>query len=134
MGRATGFQVQGLWPLLFVSDIQRSLAFYTGQLGFEVVGRAESGAGLSWCRLQRGAASFMLQQHEAPERFQPLPPATVVLYFVCDDADAVFLKLTEKGMTLDRPTVAYYGMKQLAVPDPDGYDVIFESRTEAWGE
>ena len=126
--------VEGLWPLLFVRDIQRSLRFYTEQLGFEVVGRAEAKGSLYWCRLKREGASFMLQQHDAPERFQSLPAPSVVFYFVCDDVDAVFTELSGKGLTLTRPTEAYYGMKQLPVPDPDGYDVIFESRTDAWGE
>jgi hypothetical protein len=28
--------------------------------------------------------------------------------------------------------VADYGMKQIFVPDPDGYTICFESPTDAW--
>ena len=53
----------------------------------------------------------------------------VCFYFVCDDADAMHAELSSRGLNLERPTVAYYGMTQLFVPEPDGYEVCFESET-----
>ena len=53
-------------------------------------------------------------------------------YLVCDDADAIYKELQDKEVELEPPSVAYYGMRQLFVPDPDGRGIIFESRTEEW--
>jgi glyoxylase I family protein len=55
----------------------------------------------------------------------------VAFYFVCDDAESMHAELTARGLSLDPPTVAYYGMKQLFVPEPDGYALCFESPTGA---
>jgi len=124
--------VEQLWPLLFVSDIRRSLEFYSQALGFEVVGRAEGENGVFWCRLQRGGACLMLQQQDSARALAVPPAPSVGFYFVCEDVDAVFAELVEKGLAVGPPAEAYYGMKQIHVPDPDGYEMVFESRTEAW--
>lgn len=122
-------EVRALWPLLFVSDIQRSIEFYTSRLGFEMVGKAEGEGGVFWCRLERGGACFMLQQRESED----LGPAEgVSFFFVCDDVDRIYREFLAAGLAVSPPEESYYGMRQLPVPDPDGYDVIFESPTESW--
>lgn len=128
-----GAGVRQLQPLLFVRDIRRSVRHYSGRLGFEVVGRAGSGDEMYWCRLERGGASFMLQQADE-EQLPALGAPGAVFYFVCDDVDALFGELSAKGMELEPPTVAYYEMRQLTVPDPDGYSICFETPTENYTE
>jgi catechol 2,3-dioxygenase-like lactoylglutathione lyase family enzyme len=122
-------QVHQLWPLLRVTDVSRSLRFYRDQLGFRLVNEASQRDRLFWCRLERGGACVMLQQSEPPEDAPLAAPNSrgVVFYFVCDDANATYEELTSRGMNLNAPTVAYYGMKQLFVPEPDGYEICFES-------
>jgi predicted enzyme related to lactoylglutathione lyase len=53
----------------------------------------------------------------------------VIFYFVCDDADQMHAELTDRGLTLAAPKTAYYGMRQVTVPDPDGYVLCFENPT-----
>ena len=129
VGEQTG-TVQELWPLLFVADIERSLAFYRDQLGFSLVGNANSEGRTYWCRLQRGGASIMLQRAEAEDGPAEGRGRGVGFYFVCDDADAVYAELTGRGLKLDPPKTTYYGMRQVFVPEPDAYVICFESRTE----
>jgi predicted enzyme related to lactoylglutathione lyase len=125
----TRTHIRQLWPLLMVQDIVRSVAFYRNQLGFDVAGRAELDGRLYWCRLERGGSSVMLQQ----EGSSAAPRGRgVELYFICDDAEAMYAELSERGLDLAPPTMADYGMKQLFVPEPDGYSVCFESPTEKW--
>jgi len=122
----------GLWPLLDVKDINRSVAFYRDQLGFALVAHdAPPGGQMGWCRLERGAASVMLQgpAGESNVRIERRGRG-VCLYFICDDADNMYKELSSRGMELHAPTVAYYGMKQLFVPEPDGYAICFESPTQ----
>jgi catechol 2,3-dioxygenase-like lactoylglutathione lyase family enzyme len=121
--------VRQLWPLLFVREIDRSVAFYRDQLGFAVVNQSENQGHLFWCRLERGGASIMLQQADEEDGPPEGPGRGVAFYFVCDDADVMYAELTSRGLRLDAPTVAYYGMKQLVVPEPDGYFICFESET-----
>jgi len=121
------------WPLLMVSDLDRSLAFYRDGLGFTVVGRADADGKAFWCRLERGGSSLMLQQAEEDEDGAPATWGRGMgLYFVCDDADALHAELVRRGLRLPPPSTAGYGMRQFPVPDPDGYSVWFESPTERW--
>jgi glyoxylase I family protein len=52
------------------------------------------------------------------------------IYFGCPNVDAAYTYLREKGLKLDPPKVAPYGMKQLYLHDPDGFALCFQWRTE----
>lgn len=120
-----------IWPLLIVQEIARSVEFYR-RLGFTVVGTAEADEKLFWCRLERDGACIMLQQAEDEDGPAEGRGRGVCLYLLCDDAEAVYRELSDRGLSLDPPRVAYYGMNQLYVPEPDGYSICFESPTEDW--
>ena len=121
--------VRELVPLLYVDDMQRSLAFYRDRLGFQVTEKWEpEAARLQWCRVEHGDAALMLQQ-ACPEEDGPAANRGrgVVFYFLCDDADAIYSRMTAEGLHLDPPEVAFYGMKQLYLRDPDGYTLCFQN-------
>jgi hypothetical protein len=42
------------------------------------------------------------------------------------DVDQAFQELSGKGLTLNPPKVAHYGMKQLYLKDPDGFEICFQ--------
>lgn len=127
---ASPANIRELWPLLVVTDIGRSLAFYRDALGFDVVQEALHDGQVYWCRLARGGSSLMLQQATEEDGPAAGRGRGVTLYFVCDDARALYEEFTTRGLVLEPPTVAPYGMKQLFVPEPDGYPLCFESPTE----
>ncbi len=118
--------VREIWPLLFVQDIVRSLEFYRDRLGFDVVQEAQDNGRVFWCRLKRDEGSLMLQQAEEEDK-PGRPGQGVVLFFLCDDANAIHSDLVARGLDLPEPQTAYYGMRQVSVRDPDGYDLCFES-------
>ena len=122
--------VRELWPLLEVTDLEASVTFWCERLGFTVIGQAESEGHRFWCRLVRGGACVMLQEGAGNAPSGPAPGVT--LYFVCDDADAMYGDLVSRGLELDPPVDAYYGMRQIFVTDPNGYALCFESPTEHW--
>ncbi len=118
-----------VWPLLAVDDLEESIAFWRDQLGFTIAGQAEAADGRTfWCRLQRDASSIMLQRadevEDGPARARG---RGVTLYFMCDDVDAFFREVSTRGLQVAPPTTADYGMRQLYVPEPNGYFVCFES-------
>ncbi len=85
------------------------------------------------CRLCKcGGASIMLQQAQNEDGPAQGRSHGVSFYFICDDTDVLYAELSARGMQLPPPSLAPYGMKQLFVPEPDGYSICFESPTEAW--
>jgi uncharacterized glyoxalase superfamily protein PhnB len=114
-------------PLLFVEDIHRSVDFYCGQLGFELVSKWEPNGKLGWCRIERGDSALMLQQACDEDG-----PATgrgrgVGFFFLCDDANALYDEFRAAGLAVEPPKVAFYGMNQFFVRDPDGYGLCFQN-------
>jgi len=121
-----------LWPLLFIDDMTRSLAFYVDKLGFELVRDAKGSDGKTfWCRVQRGGVSLMLQTACDEDGPAHLRGKGVGFYFICDDTDAVHAELAARGLKLDPPTNAVYGMRQLYFNDPDGYSLCFENEIKS---
>jgi uncharacterized glyoxalase superfamily protein PhnB len=120
-------EIRELWPLLTVRDMERSLEFYQRTLAFDFADRAQADGKIFWCRLKRGGSSLMLQQAEAEDGPMENLGRGVCFYFLCDDADVLHAELTGHGLTLPPPQTAYYGMRQVYLTDPDGYQLCFES-------
>jgi len=124
-------KVHHLVPLLFVEDIFRSAVFYQERLGFEMTQKWEPDGKLAWCELVRGGAAVMLQQ-ALPDEDGPAEGRGrgVGFFFICDDAGAMHADLTSRGLAIAPPKAAFYGMNQLFVKDPDGYELCFQSVIE----
>lgn len=127
------FKLQEFAPLLQVFDMPRSLAFYRGVLGFEVVEQSQPGDDFDWGLLRREGIELMLNTaHEKHDRPRAPDPARVsahddtALFFSCRDLDAVYAHLRAHGVSAQEPTVAYYGMRQVWLQDPDGYGICFQ--------
>ena len=122
--------VNRLVPLLVVADINASVAFYVERLGFRVVHTWEPEGKLGWCHLERDAGALMFQQ-SCPGEDGPAEARgrDVWFYFNCDDVDAMYAELRSRGAEIAAPSVAFYGMKQAFVRDPDGYMLCFQSAT-----
>ena len=114
-------------PLLFTRDIERARAFYCDRLGFTLTNRYDPDGKLSWCMLAMEGARVMLEQTDA-KRLAGLADnrTDIALYFLCEDVDVLHERFTANGVDLEPPFVAFYGMKQLEVRDPDGRCLCFE--------
>jgi catechol 2,3-dioxygenase-like lactoylglutathione lyase family enzyme len=125
-------ELRHLCPLLEVFSMPRSLAFYRDVLGFEVVSDSGGGDDASWVWLQRGEINLMLNDQYEPGHVPDAPPAErqkwhhdTCLYFGADP-DVVYEYLQSRNMVLDPPKDAPYGMRQLYLYDPDGYNLCFQ--------
>ncbi len=116
-----------LTPLLVVEEMKRSLAFYRDRLGFQITQDWSSEGRLAWCRLERDSVSLMLQQACDEDGPADGRGRGVVFYFSCADAGAEYERLLELGVNVAPPQVAFYGMNQLVVTDPDGYELCFQN-------
>jgi catechol 2,3-dioxygenase-like lactoylglutathione lyase family enzyme len=119
--------IHNLTPLLSVADIEQSVAFYCDVLGFRLSDRWAPEGRLAWCRVERGGSALMLQQ--ASEENGPITDrgCGVEFFFLCDDADALHAEFHSRGLDLKHPKVSFYGMNQLFVKDPDGYQLCFQN-------
>ena len=133
--------VKGATPMFVVYDVPTSLAFYRDILGFEVLQTskpftsAKDDVGWAWMRLN-GADLMLNNAYEnnvrppAPDRSRIAAHSDTFLYLACPDVDAAYRYLREKGVDAEEPKVAYYGMKQLNISDPDGYRLCFQWPSE----
>jgi glyoxylase I family protein len=122
-----------LCPLIHVFDMPRSLAFYRDLLGFEIVEQSSPGDNCDWVWLSRDDVALMLNTMYETTNRPPAPDARRVaahgdtsFYIGAPDVDAVYAYLRGEGIDVKEPKVAHYGMKQLYLKDPDGYQLCFQ--------
>ena len=121
-------------PFFWVKDVQASLRFYVDGLGFRMTKEWVVDGRLRWCWLELGDAAVMLQEISHDDHQRNLPDRKVGLgvsiNFICRDALALWREFTSRGLAAKRPFVGN-GMWVTQVADPDGYDLYFESPTDA---
>ncbi|MGC2112435.1 MAG: VOC family protein [Candidatus Korobacteraceae bacterium] len=128
--------VRGLAPLLQVYDMPTSIRFYRDLLGFEVVATSPvlGEDRFHWALLRLGEAELMLNTAYEFDDDRPVPPDAArvaahddtALYIACPEIDAAYAELRSKGVKVNKPAVAPYGMKQMYLHDPDGYTLCFQ--------
>jgi catechol 2,3-dioxygenase-like lactoylglutathione lyase family enzyme len=114
-------------PTLRVSDLESSVRFYTGPLGFGIVWRSPGDGGGENCMLESGHVALLLTTEAHPG--DP-PRFTGTLYFDTDGVDELWVALK------DRVEVAWplsgmdYGTREFGIRDPDGYVLAFAEQRE----
>jgi predicted enzyme related to lactoylglutathione lyase len=116
----------GVSPVLLVSDLDRSVAYYGERLGFEceVYGEPPNFASAS-----RDGVSILLAL--APDSARLVPNWQIVenmwnVYIRVDDADAAYAEVQERGAPIDYTIYdAPHGFREFGVQDPDGHDIAF---------
>lgn len=108
-------------PVFFVSDVQRSLGFYIGKLGFEKRWHEADGTG-KVCQVNRGDCEIILCEDAAR-----------------NDRGRLFVELTREGLDqLLRETVersiptrqSWWGYDVIRIDDPDGNELLFPLSNE----
>lgn len=132
-----GITVEGFAPLLQVFDMPRSVAFYRDVLGFEVVATSppRDRDDFDWGLLRLERIDLMLNTAYESDNRPPEPDTSRVashgdtaLFYGCRDVEAAYTYLRAKGVDVKPPAIAPYGMKQLYLKDPDGYEIGLQWR------
>lgn len=116
-----------LSPDLFVSDLERSVAFYKQALGLEELDRAVGPDGPYFSMLGREGFRIMLESVHSPgtqemqKRLGRSPRATVLFYLAVDDLAGEQRRLEGAGVAHEGPVTQPYGMREVSFQDPDGY-------------
>ena len=113
-------QTRQLVPMVFVADVERSIAFYS-QLGFEVGNTfaAEAATKPTWAWLQSGDAQLMLAAASHPV---VADQQRILFYLYTDDVPAARSSLIEAGLEPEAITTPFYAPRgEFRLVDPDGY-------------
>ena len=122
-------------PLLNVADIDASLRFWRDLVGFEVVITYQAEGRTAFAQLKSGEAQLMLNFRggdPAPRRARP-HYTEAVFYFGVPSVHALVRALRDKGFAAPEPETQAYGLDEITVRDPDGYEIAFTSPTAAGG-
>lgn len=134
-------ELRSLCPLIQVFDMPVSLVFYRDILGFEIVQQSSPGDNCDWVWLKRENAELMLNtmfesdsRPAEPDEVRRTTHGDTALYIGTPNVDAMYVFLTQCGISSEPPVVTPYGMKQLYLKDPDGYGICFQWTAEQSSE
>jgi catechol 2,3-dioxygenase-like lactoylglutathione lyase family enzyme len=126
--------VQQAVPFFLVHDLEASRRFYVDGVGFQLTKQWVDDGKLRWCWLELGEAAIMLQEFWRDGHHRNVPDSKVgvgvSIAFICNDALAIYRELKARGIDASRPQVGN-AMWVTEVVDPDGYNLFFESPTDA---
>jgi len=117
-------------PLYGVISMDASLRFYVDGLGFTMTNKWVDAGVLRWCWLEHGGAAIMLQEYKPEHRPARELGIGVSMNFICADAIGFYKAVTARGIHAKRPFVGN-AMWVTSLTDPDGYELHFESPTDA---
>ena len=113
-------------PILMVSDIAASIAYWRDKVGFEAE-TFEAAPGFAIMR--RGRAALMLQQTDPEATITPnwhLREKTSNVFIWVDDARALYEELVGRGAIIDWELYeAPYGALEFGIQDLDDQDIAF---------
>jgi catechol 2,3-dioxygenase-like lactoylglutathione lyase family enzyme len=112
-----------------VSDVERSIAFYTGHLGFAL----EQRMGPAFAKVSRGGLTLWLAGPQSsaarpmPDGREPRPGGWNRLVIEVDDLVSRVDQMKQQDLRFRNEIVAGPGGKQIVLDDPDGNPVeLFE--------
>ena len=128
-------------PNLIVTDMDRSAAFYRDVLGFSVVTTVPDRPPFAFTWLQRGGVSVFLNSRDSVKEDLGSWGARAVggtlSMFITIEADTVDTGIDALFRSIDGTAPIamplknqFYGMREFAIEDPDGYLIIFAQRVQ----
>ena len=125
-----------LTPNLLVSSVERSLAFYVDTLGFERGLTVPDQPPLVFASVTSGSVEIFFNDAAAATKEYPgfagRPiGATGTLFIEMQGGVDAFHDRLKASVKIAMPLVTqFYGMREFAIEDPDGYVITFAERVE----
>ena len=127
-------KLTGVTPSLVTNDIPRAVAFYCDVLGFSVATTVPDAEPFVFVLLERDGVNVFLNdlntvRHETPDATSlVVGQSGVAMFFLIDDATAMWEQVRDRAPVIMALKDQWYGMREFAVTDPDGYVVTFAER------
>ena len=122
-----------LTPNLLVASVERSLAFYVDTLGFERGMTVPDASPFAFASVTSGAVEIFF--NDAVDAVKEYPGfagkpigATGTLFIEVQGVDALHDRLAPTVKILLPIATQFYGMREFAIADPDGYVITFAER------
>jgi len=121
--------MESLSPNIFVTDINKTIEFYT-LLGFEVaMSVPETGPDLVWAMMVKGNVSMMFQTMESlgeelPE-IKRTDGGSLLLYIKLQGIRAFFEDIKDKVTVLKGLEKTFYGATEFSILDNNNYVLTF---------
>jgi uncharacterized glyoxalase superfamily protein PhnB len=121
---------ESLTPNLIVSDMAASVAFYRDVLGFTISESVPEAPPYVFAWMKRDDVNVFL--NDAKPVVEQFPTLTIgrtsVLFIVVDAVDELFQSVAPRAQVVMPLTDQFYGMREFAVLDPDGYLITLAQR------
>ena len=115
-----------IMPVLKVTDMQRSIDWYTSVLGFDAKGRqADDGDG-EHCFIQADCTELLLA---TGSHLGGTPCFTGTLYFQVVGVDALYERVNGRAEIVWPLERQEYGTREFGIRDPDGYLLAFAEQS-----
>lgn len=123
MGRRPSAKLTGMSPQFLVADLDRSIRFYTGQLGFDLDFRYEH----FYAGIVRDGHSIHLKLADAPgnEREFRRENEHLDVTFTVEEIDAAYSEAQSRSVPVTQPLREMPYGREFYVSDPDGYILAF---------
>ena len=111
----------GVSPILLVTDLERSAAWWRERVGFDVELANEN-----FALARRDGVIVMLARSPQPSVYWQVVENMWNVYIRVDDIDALHAEVLERGAELDYGLCEQpWGMREFGLQDPDGHDIGF---------
>ena len=122
-----------LTPNLVVANVERSLAFYVDTLGFTRGLTVPDASPFVFASVTSGAVEIFFNDAAAATKEYPAFAnrpigATATLFMEMEGVDALHDQLKGSVKIVMPLVTQFYGMREFAIEDPDGYIITFAER------
>jgi len=123
---------ESVTPNLLVRDLAASVRFYSDVLGFTIDLHVPDEPPYVFASVVRGAVKVFLNDLAGVVGEFPQMTAghTSTLYVIVDQVDALFAEVSRRAPIAMPLKDQFYGMREFAIEDPDGYLITFAERTQ----
>jgi len=119
-------QYQKITANLMVRDVDASLKFYVNILGLKQQITVPDEPPFVFVAVGADAVEIFLNRDEPAGKAKP---GGISLYVELDGLDQLLSRMQQHNVKIEIPlNETFYGMREFAVLDPDGYLVIFAER------
>src|SRR5213593_311264 len=122
-----------LTPNLLVANVERSLAFYEGVLGFERGPTVPEQSPFAFASVTSGPIEIFF--NDAATAIKEYPAfagrpigTTGTMYIEVDGVDALHDRVKTAAKITMPLVTQFYGAREFAIEDPDGYVITFAER------
>jgi lactoylglutathione lyase len=122
-----------LTPNLLVASVERSLAFYVDTLGFARGMTVPDQSPFAFASVASGAVEIFLNDAAGAVKEYPAFAgrpigATATLFIEVEGVNALHDRLNGRVKVVMPIETKFYGMREFAIEDPDGYVITFAER------